>query len=53
MKLSWLSIENIQEYIVGDTYVFLYWKDGELLEVRGKVTKLTWSHVTITVLLEE
>lgn len=53
MKISIFLIENIQAYKVGGTYVFLYWKNGKTVEVRGTVTKLTWSHVTITVPPEE
>lgn len=52
MKLSIMLIENLQDYKVGGTYVFLYWKNGELHEVRGTVTKITWSHITIDVIEE-
>ena len=49
MKIAIYAIENIQAYQVGSTYNFSYWKNGKLLDVRGTVTKITWSHVTITV----
>ena len=53
MKIPIYAIENIQAYQIGGTYVFLYWKNGETIEVRGTITAITWSNVTITVEKED
>lgn len=53
MKLSIMLIENLQDYKIGEDYNFAYWKDGTLFDIRGTVTKITWSHITIDVIEED